>query len=242
MRTVGMLAKYWQPGEAKTRLANGVGADKAARLYRLFVQLLLVRLAACGDRRLIAFAPRSRREAFHRLITDSLGQESWELTPQGTGDLGQRMEACFRRTLLPGHRVVLIGSDSPTLTQDLLDEAFRQLEELPVVLGPTLDGGYYLVGARGEVPPIFDAMDWSTDSVFEATAQRLDRAGIPFGTLPRWYDVDTRDDLPRLARDLADQIGLHAISGGGGCTGELERKVAEDLLLAVRVVGHGGAQ
>jgi len=234
MRILGMLTKYWQPGQVKTRLAADIGADRAADLYRRFVQLLLARLAPCADRRFLAFSPHARREAFERLVHDPAGLRHWELVRQGTGDLGHRMEGFFRRTLEPGHRVVLIGSDSPTLTRNMLDEAFRQLEDRPVVLGPTLDGGYYLVGVRGDkVPPIFRAMHWSTESVFRTTVERLNGAGIPFGTLPRWYDVDALVDLPRLASDLVEQMGLHGSSGDRCSASGLESEAAEALLSVV---------
>jgi len=237
MRILGMLTKYWQPGQVKTRLAADIGTDRAADLYRRFVQLLLSRLATSADRRFLAFSPHARRGAFERLVHDSAGLGHWELVRQATGDLGRRMEAFFRRTLEPGHRVVLIGSDSPTLTRNMLDEAFGQLEDRPVVLGPTLDGGYYLVGVRGgEVPPIFQGMDWSTESVFAATVERLNGAGIPFGTLPRWYDVDARDDLPRLANDLVEQIGFHGRSGDRCSASGLESDAAEALLSVVNAL------
>jgi len=93
------------------------------------------------------------------------------------------------------------------LPEAYIDQAFSSLDHDPVVLGPTADGGYYLVGARGQVPPIFDDIQWSTGSVWDQTVARLREHDRPFATLPAWYDVDELPDLLRLARDLENGQG-----------------------------------
>lgn len=198
MRQLGIFAKYWQPGTVKTRLAATIGAARASRIYRAFLDVLLRRLEGLADRYVLAVTPADRRAEFV-----SLAAGIWNIEPQSPGDLGARIEHYFHRALAAGaSRAVLLGSDSPTLPMEHVQQAWRALAQYRVVLGPARDGGYYLVGIRGRVPPMFDNMAWGTSSVWEETTHRLRRAGIPYAVLPEWYDVDTGDDLRRLGEEL----------------------------------------
>ena len=197
----GVFAKYWEPGAVKTRLGASIGDQAAARVYREFLRTLLHRFSSAGDRRELVFAPSSRRADFQTFAP------GWPLADQGEGDLGQRMARFFQRAFdQQSSRVVLIGSDSPTLPHSILNDAFAKLREHPVVLGPSEDGGYYLVGARGDIPPIFDNIDWSTPDVWSQTIRRLERFGVEHARLSTWYDVDSRPDLYRL-KDELEQLG-----------------------------------
>ena len=218
---LGMFAKHWQPGTVKTRLAASIGNEAAAALHRHFVQALLDRFQNIADRHILCFAPADSADSFGQL---NLG--CWTLEPQAAGDLGSRMQHYFSAALLafplplplgegrgeglatnntPRHRTVLIGSDSPDLPRKYLAEAFDKLYDVPVVLGPTDDGGYYLIGLSDKVPPIFDNIPWSTPQVWPQTIARLTAAGIPYHTLPQWYDVDDTAGLRRLH----DSLPLH---------------------------------
>ena len=127
------------------------------------------------------------------------------LEPQAEGDLGDRMQRFFVQRFAAGaERVILIGSDSPTLPGEYLQEAFRLLDEHPVVLGPTDDGGYYLVGLRNLVPPIFQRVTWSSANVWDQTVDHLRDCDTPFAVLPAWYDVDDVHDLRRLHSELQE--------------------------------------
>ena len=197
-----MFAKYWLPGAVKTRLARSIGDDRASRLYREFVETLLTRFHELGDRRIVAYSPRQRREEFA-----AIAPTCWELAPQSTGDLGERLNEFFRSHLTrPDDRLVLIGTDSPTLPRGYIEQAFDALSTSPVVLGPTGDGGYYLVGATGQVPPIFTGIDWSTPRVWQQTVACLRQADCPFATLPLWYDIDDVADLEHAAQELAQLV------------------------------------
>lgn len=207
MRHLSMFAKHWTPGQVKTRLAARIGAASAARLHEQFVWTLAARLTAVGDSRSIHYWPPDAEPDFARFA------DSWRLHPQVTGDLGARMEAFFAGCFSGGcERVVLIGSDSPTLPRAILDEAFDALEEEAVVLGPAEDGGYYLIGARERVPPIFRGVDWGTERVWEQTTALLTRAGIGYRELPVWFDVDRYDDLLRLSREPAEDAHCRALA------------------------------
>jgi hypothetical protein len=116
----------------------------------------------------------------------------------------------FFATAFPAgaQRVVLIGSDSPNLPRVYLTQAFELLNQHPVVLGPADDGGYYLVGAAGRVPPIFTEMAWSSPRLYSQTIDRLRQADCPFAILPGWYDVDDVEGLLRLRNELEQDQAL----------------------------------
>lgn len=195
-----MLAKHWTPGLVKTRLAQTVGAQQAAALHHVFVSHLLEELRGVADDSFLVGWPPEQLPAFTELTTPF----GWQAAPQSPGDLGARLAHCFAAAFSAGcEQVVVIGADSPTLPRAYVMKAFALLAEVPIVLGPATDGGYYLVGACGSVPPIFADIPWSTPEVWQATTARLSEAGIPLGTLDTWYDVDDATDLDRLCAELA---------------------------------------
>jgi rSAM/selenodomain-associated transferase 1 len=201
MEELAIFAKYWEPARVKTRLAAAIGAEAASQVSLAFLIALLRRLADSAPRRVVAFTPAERRDEFARLAGDA-----WSLQAQGDGDLGARLDRYFTAAFRRGvERAVVIGSDSPTVPASYLARAFELLRERPVVLGPTMDGGYYLVGAAQRVPPIFSGIDWGSTAVWQQTIQHLQQAGCPFAELPEWYDVDEVDALARLRRELQSQ-------------------------------------
>ena len=111
---------------------------------------------------------------------------------------------------------MLIGSDSPTLPVEYVESAFRLLRESDVVLGPTEDGGYYLVGASRNAVGIFQNIEWSTSRVWEQTVARLHELQLSYQSLPQWYDVDELADLVRLRDELrelsSDNVALNALA------------------------------
>jgi rSAM/selenodomain-associated transferase 1 len=218
---LGMFAKHWTPGRVKTRLAAKLGKVRAAKVQRLFVHTLLNRFRAVADERILEFDPPHEVQDFQRaasslttLPASSLlnqheesqpaANAEWQTQPQAPGDLGERMAAFFDRALARAERVVLIGSDSPDLPSEFVAEAFAALKQWDLVLGPADDGGYYLVGAARRLPPIFAGMPWSTANLWSATIQQLQQADCRWHALPRWYDVDTAQDLVRLRLCLDD--------------------------------------
>ena len=199
MNQLAIFAKHWQPGQVKTRLARSVGADAAARLHQAFLRTLLARLRDCGQRRTVVYTPSDRGEDF----ADLAGVD-WSIAPQADGDLGVRMRRYFETAMAQGaSRVVLLGADSPTVPREHVDRAFEALATKEVVLGPSADGGYYLVGASRAVPPIFDEVAWGGPRVWRQTVHKLTAAGLGFEAMPEWYDVDTEADLARLTAELA---------------------------------------
>ncbi|HQU42760.1 MAG TPA: TIGR04282 family arsenosugar biosynthesis glycosyltransferase [Pirellulales bacterium] len=201
VRQFGIFAKYWQPGRVKTRLAGQIGAVAAAELHRACLDTLLRRFAHLGDRRVLAFTPPEARQAFA-----DLAGRAWQAEPQCEGDLGDRIEAHFATAFARGAtRVVLIGSDSPTLPDALVVEAFERLKRADAVVGPSDDGGYYLIGLARPLDGLFRGLAWSTPQVFRQTLERLDAAGSKREILAPWYDIDTPSDFERLKSELAGE-------------------------------------
>ena len=200
MNLLGVFGKYWAPGAVKSRLAADCGPQLASRIYQACLGTVVGRFHNAADQRWLVFWPPQRRREFAELAGPY-----WQLHPQAGGDLGDRMREFFERAFAGGaSRVVLIGSDSPTLPRARIDEAFQALESRGVVLGPTDDGGYYLVGAARQTPRIFEGVAWSSAEVWQQTVARLRAAGQEFATLPRGYDVDVAADLVRLRTELRD--------------------------------------
>lgn len=196
-RTLMIFAKAPEARRVKTRLIPAVGAEGAARLHAAFVRDVVARHRA-ADRRVVVWRS---GDLAHPLWT-GLGVD---LAVQPEGDLGDRLTAAFAAEMANGAAVVVLGTDSPTLPPALVEQAFAALERHPVVIGPACDGGYYLIGMRGALAPVFDGVAWGTESVFAHTAEALNAAGIDYAVLDFWYDVDRPDDL-RLLRALRDRL------------------------------------
>ncbi|GAB4453868.1 MAG: hypothetical protein OHK0029_07530 [Armatimonadaceae bacterium] len=123
---------------------------------------------------------------------------------QPEGDLGERLTALFAQAFAAGYgQVCVIGSDAPHLSVGFVQEAFGRLSAgAEVVFGPADDGGYYLVGLSRPLPALFAGIPWSTETVLEESLRAAARESVAPTLLPRWYDIDTVDDLYRLERDL----------------------------------------
>jgi len=199
VKQLGLFAKYWRPGAVKTRLAASLGAPIASQIYFGFLTTLMCRLQDAGDQRQVVYTPQADRLAFERLVETM----PWSLAPQSAGDLGTRLSHWFSTTAgTDPDGMVVIGSDSPNLPLDLVSEAFHRLSQHEIVIGPTEDGGYYLLGMRSFHASLFSGIEWSTDQVFAQTMQRIASLSAKCHVLRTWYDVDTLADLRRLYADL----------------------------------------
>ena len=196
-----VFAKEPVPGKVKTRLAETLGADAAAEIYLAFLADLRDRFRTTADNRYVAYTPGAARTFFAQFFGDD-----YRLVPQGDGDLGERMARVFETHLRGEHvgregtgvRVVVVGSDSPTLPLGRVRDAFALLAENDVVLGPACDGGYYLVGCRRPAERLFDDIDWGKSLVLLETVQRLSGGSMRLALLDPWYDVDTIEDWQML--------------------------------------------
>lgn len=191
-----VMAKYPVAGAVKTRLAASIGAEAACRLQRAFVLDLAARLSGVDFPVTWAFWPPDA--PFAGLVAPS------PCMPQVEGDLGVRlhaaMHACVEQRPLP---VLAIGIDSPHLDLRHLHEAADALGEgVPVVLGPAVDGGYYLIGLRTPEPSLFMGIPWGTPAVLEATLRRARERALEVRLLPATFDVDDAGGLSALRRVL----------------------------------------
>ena len=197
---LGLFAKYWQPGHVKTRLAGSLGADNSAAIYRRMVETVLHRLGRVGGDHLLAYTPADRSGQFEAILPTG-----WRMEPQSGSDLGSRMGGYFFRRFAEGYeRVLLLGTDSPDLPLAHIRTALDSLATHDVVLGPTEDGGYYLVGASRRVPPIFGPLPWGTPDLWRATVAALGSTDLAFQALDAWYDVDQEADYHRLVTRIAE--------------------------------------
>ena len=196
MDILGMFAKFPENGCVKTRLAEKLGADGATAIYRAFLRDLTRRLRLSAGRRVLCYTPDQERS---RSYFAALAGQDFELWSQPAGDLGRRMLSFFTTFLDSGDRVILMGSDSPTLPISIVDEAFSALERSDCVLGPATDGGYYLIGLRAVHDSLFSGIQWSGAQVLSQTVERIRACGLSLELLQPWYDVDTWEDLVFLA-------------------------------------------
>jgi rSAM/selenodomain-associated transferase 1 len=122
-------------------------------------------------------------------------------TEQGEGDLGQRMQCAFARALASHDAALLMGTDCPALTHDILSQAAGQLQHHDAAMIPVHDGGYVMLGLKRPLPNVFDAMPWSTPRVAELTLQRLSQANASIWIGEPLHDIDEPQDLAHLPND-----------------------------------------
>jgi rSAM/selenodomain-associated transferase 1 len=197
------MAKAPLAGQVKTRLMPALSAEQAAAVARALLIDQLAHLSALADAALyLAFTPATERELFQ-----ALAPPGFCLLPQEDGDLGTRMRAVFTELWRRGHEnIALIGGDVPTVPPSFFEQAFAWLESSPagVVLGPSDDGGYYLVAMGQPHFGVFTGITWSRSDVLQRTAAKLANLHIKFKLLPALFDIDTVDDLGRLCSRLAE--------------------------------------
>jgi glycosyltransferase A (GT-A) superfamily protein (DUF2064 family) len=126
-----------------------------------------------------------------------------EVWLQSEGDLGERLEKILRLALKRSHMVLAIGSDTPNLPPAYLESARRALATADAVLGPSLDGGFYLIGLKDCPIGVLDGIQWSHSTTLAATTAKLEHFGMKTVLINPWFDVDSHDDLERLRRQLA---------------------------------------
>jgi rSAM/selenodomain-associated transferase 1 len=182
-----------EKGKVKTRLASAIGDKMAVRLYKRFLLEMLFTLNRGTFLFYLCYSPESPVSD----LKDWLGDQYLYMAQSGE-NLGERMKNGFVEAIsMNFKRVILIGSDIPDLPLDFIEEAFASLLEKDAVIGPSFDGGYYLIGFKNETfsPRVFERIHWSTESVFEKTLKILEQEGLAVHTLQPLRDIDTVEDL-----------------------------------------------
>jgi rSAM/selenodomain-associated transferase 1 len=197
---LALFAKAPVPGQVKTRLCPPLSPAGAAKLYEAMLLDVLDqhRKLPRGDR-VVAYAPEDALDWFRRHVRSEFG-----LLPQKGTSLGERMADLFGVQHGKGFdRIVLRGTDSPTLPIERVEQAFDLLENKDLVLCPDLDGGYNLIGLRTPHDELF-ALEMSRTTVLEQTIAKAAEERLTYALLPEHYDVDTAEDLDRLEPDLSE--------------------------------------
>lgn len=199
-------------GKVKTRLTPFISSTHAARLQEAFILDLLKNTTQLTEtdtantigkglntRRVIACAPFAEHTFFQRCVKE----HELQLISQQGKDLGERMRNAFSWGFENGfQKVVVIGCDSPTLPPAFIQHAFEKLSEVDLVIGPGLDGGYYLIGMRRFMPAVFTGLAWGTETVLTRTLAFLNQQKQTYSLLPFWYDIDRPADLVFLKEHL----------------------------------------
>ncbi|MEP0811487.1 TIGR04282 family arsenosugar biosynthesis glycosyltransferase [Trichocoleus sp. ST-U2] len=192
-----VFTRYPEPGKAKTRLIPVLGEDGASNLHRQMTEHTLSQVRELQSDRA------TRVEVYftggdQQLMEDWLGADII-YQPQGEGDLGQRMKSAFQTAFAAGiEGVAIVGTDCPGLDAKIMAQAFEQLNGHDLVLGPAMDGGYYLIGLRRMIPELFEGINWGTSEVREKTVAIAISLGLAVAYLPPLFDVDRPEDLAKV--------------------------------------------
>ncbi len=191
-----LFVKYPKKGLVKLRLCKDLEEKMVLELYRCFVKDTLEMIKKTNIPYFICFHPPEEKQKFQDWLGPTL-----QFLPQQGRDLGERMKNSFTTIFAKGYqKAILLGSDSPDLPHEHITLALTLLQTKDIVLGPTQDGGYYLIGFRRNsfTPRIFDDIPWSTPEVFQETLLKIQQEKRSAGILPIWNDIDTISDLKTL--------------------------------------------
>ncbi|MCG8364013.1 MAG: TIGR04282 family arsenosugar biosynthesis glycosyltransferase [Pseudanabaenales cyanobacterium] len=190
-----LFTRYPEPGRTKTRLIPHLGAEGAAALQRQMTEYMLTQVLATPSQFPISLEVRfvgGDVTCMRAWLGDELAYQL-----QGDGDLGDRLSRAFQQGFQAGmERIVIIGSDCPEVTSQQMIQAFNYLRRHDLVLGPAVDGGYYLIGLRQAQPALFKNIAWSTADVCQQTDAIAQQLGLSIAYLDRLSDVDRPEDLP----------------------------------------------
>ena len=215
-KAIVVFAKAPIAGQVKTRLIGILTPEEAKDLYICFLkdtfEFLEEFLEESEDEDednelslVLGFTPADDLEAF-----EAADLNGCLMLAQSGNDLGERLKNCFDDLFGMGFKsVIIIGADTPTLPTEIISEAFSILteEKNAITIGPTVDGGYYLIGMNSPHPALFENVSWSSDQVMIQTSQRAEMNGLTLSLLPEWFDVDSPADLERLKVNIRTEEG-----------------------------------
>lgn len=194
MNALILFVKEPVPGNVKTRLGHTIGMEQAAALYRSFADAafaVAAGISGTATEVFVWYAP----GANVRVVRDWIGHEEYRYEEQRGNTLGERMRHAFREAFRRGAaQAVIVGTDVPELDLALVTGAYRSLCDHDVVIGPSTDGGYYLLGMVAPGVDLFADVPWSTPGVLPATLRLIARKGATVALLPERSDIDTEED------------------------------------------------
>ncbi|NEN88691.1 MAG: glycosyltransferase [Okeania sp. SIO3H1] len=191
-----IFTRYPEPGKTKTRLIPALGAEGAANLQRQMTETTVKKANKLFD--FISLSVEVRFVGGDlQLIKNWLGSDL-KYQEQGIGDLGERMARGFQSAFNRGMKsVVIIGIDCPSLTPEIILQAFTKLTKSDVIIGPATDGGYYLIGLRKLTPELFQGINWGTSEVLSKTVAIAQSLKLVIDYLPKLSDIDRPEDLEK---------------------------------------------
>ena len=196
-RVLVIMAKAPRPGAVKTRLASRLSAEAVTDFYRCLLDDTLALAHSLSGVEVAIMCPQSDVDELARLA----GRRANVFAQKGEG-LAAGLTSVFARFTADGRRVIAFNSDSPHLPASVLENAFEMLAAHDVVVGPTHDGGYYLVGAKASHPTLFAKDGMGTSSALERLLSRARTLDLSVDFAEAFYDIDVAEDLTRLAEEL----------------------------------------
>jgi len=202
-RVLVIMAKAPRPGAVKTRLAPSLSPEAVTAFYCCLLDDTLVLARSLGDVEVAIMCPDSDLDELARLAGMQLAGKPASVVAQKGEGLAAGLTSVFAH-FAEGHqrRIIAFNSDSPHLPRSVLEDAFETLAAHDVVVGPTHDGGYYLVGAKAFHPTLFAGDGMGTSSALERLLSRAQALELSVGFAAPFYDIDVADDLARLAEEL----------------------------------------
>lgn len=201
-----IFTRYPEPGKTKTRLIPVLGNIAAANLQREMTEYTVFQVQELRKAIEISLEVRFAG-GDSQLMQDWLGLDL-VYQSQGEGDLGLRMARSLFDAFQSGaEQVVIIGTDCPGVNPQILATAFEKLYTYDLVLGPAMDGGYYLIGLRQPIPELFVNIEWGTAQVFQKTVDIAQKLNLSYVNLSPLADVDRPEDLPIWEQAIAGEVG-----------------------------------
>jgi hypothetical protein len=199
-KAVILFTRVPLPGETKTRLHPFLTGEQCASLQEAFIRDVYNEIKDFDGDIFISYTPGNKADILKKMVDNNAC-----FIPQKGNDLGERMNSAINSVLEKYRACVLIGSDVPLISIADIDEAFNILESKDVVISPTLDGGYYLIGMKSPCDSIFN-ISYGTDTVFASTEEAVRQAGKSHGVGRTLFDIDEKKDLLMLIDYLRENL------------------------------------
>lgn len=194
-RALIIFVRNPEKGKVKTRLAKTLGEDKALAIYKALLARTRTVAGGVDALRLLFYSVQVR-------TNDDWPAGTFEKHQQQGNDLGERMAHAFEVALQRAEAAIIVGSDIAQIDTSIIEQAFAALSSHDYVIGPAIDGGYYLLGMKRHSPELFRDMEWSTDQVAKITQDRILENGGTLGFAPTLSDIDYAEDWEKYGWEI----------------------------------------
>ncbi|MBT8379420.1 MAG: TIGR04282 family arsenosugar biosynthesis glycosyltransferase [Ignavibacteria bacterium] len=198
-----IFAKFPDKGFVKTRLAKDLGEEFATEFYRVCAEHIFSEVLKINSNTLKPFIFCVGEKEVKKVY--EWAKKKFIVRPQIDSDLGRRMSVSFKKCFSEGYtKAIIIGTDIPDISTEIIEKAFSTLNNYDCVLGPSSDGGYYLLGMNNFYPEIFEGIEWSTSTVTQKTLEKINSLNLQSKLLNELIDVDTKKDLDKWVRSCIE--------------------------------------